>query len=244
MVPLTIIMPAYNEAASITAAVGDVKRNVLSVVPDAEFLVVDDGSSDATGAILQGLAASISALRVVTKTNGGHGTALLRGLSEAKGDAVLLLDSDCQIPLEQFAEHWAMFRGQDLVAFLGVRRPRHDPFHRLIVTRLMRGLIALTFGRAPQDGGAPYKIVRRAQWQEAATIIDPQSWIPSVLLSIHVLRNYPDRVAEVPVRHLARAHGHSTLNIRRLSQFCLAAAAEVVRFRKELRQGTANTTQE
>lgn len=235
MLQLSVIMPAYNEEDSIADAVDAVVRDVLSVVPNAEFIVVDDGSTDATAEITRQLSTEIPALRLVSKVNGGHGTALLRGLAEASGNAVLLLDSDCQIPLQDFGRHWQMFQSRDLVAFLGVRRPRRDPFHRLIVSRLMRRLIALVFGLAPQDAGAPYKIVRRAQWLEAATVIDAQSWIPSVLLAVYVQQTYSDRVVEAPVRHLARAHGRSTLNIRRLGRFCAAAATEVVKCRKNLR---------
>lgn len=57
MVALSVIIPAYNEAASIRDAIADVIRHVLAAVPDSEVIVVDDGSTDATARIVDEIAA-------------------------------------------------------------------------------------------------------------------------------------------------------------------------------------------
>lgn len=235
MPALTVIMPAYNEAGSIEGAVGDVLAHVVTQVPETEIIVVDDGSRDATPALLAALAAAEPRLRVITQANAGHGPALLRGLAEARGEVFLLLDSDRQIALDAFAGHWRQLQDESLLALIGVRRPRHDPPHRLVITRLMRGAIALSFGRAPQDAGVPYKLIRREAWDEIAGLIPPQAWIPSVLAAIILLRRHPDRVREVVVRHLARNQGTSALNFRRLARFCRHALGEIRGLRRDLR---------
>ena len=75
---LSVVMPAYNEEAAIADAVRDVQTHVFPVVPDAELIVVDDGSRDRTGALLDDLAAREPRLRVLHQANAGHGPALAR----------------------------------------------------------------------------------------------------------------------------------------------------------------------
>lgn len=235
MVALSVIMPAYNEAASIELAVADVMEQVLSVVDDGELIVVDDGSTDRTGELLDAMRATNHRLRVVHQPNAGHGPALLRGVREARGETILLLDSDRQIQLSDFSRHWARMPRDDLVALLGLRRPRNDALHRLLVSGIMRFLILVCFGRAPTDANAPYKIVRRAEVEAARRFIRDDCWIPSLLLAVYLLEKHRDRVAEVVVTHLARDAGASTLNLTRLVVLCRGAAMEVLRFRSALR---------
>ena len=87
---LTVVMPAYNEEGGIEHAVGEVQHFVLDRVEDAELVVVDDGSTDRTGMILDRWAAKEPRLRVIHQTNKGHGGALRTGLgadsSTAFGD--------------------------------------------------------------------------------------------------------------------------------------------------------------
>ena len=73
--PLSAVMPVYNEEGAIEAAVREVQEHVLDAVPGAELIVVDDGSRDATGAILDRLARTDGRLHVIHQPNGGHGAA-------------------------------------------------------------------------------------------------------------------------------------------------------------------------
>ncbi|MGQ0539158.1 MAG: glycosyltransferase family 2 protein [Gemmatimonadaceae bacterium] len=109
---LSVVMPAYNEEGGIAEAVQAVQRHVFSVVPNAELVAVNDGSRDATGAILDELASRDARVRVVHKANGGHGPALISGLAAARGQFILLIDSDNQIPLESFARLWQQVQPQ------------------------------------------------------------------------------------------------------------------------------------
>ena len=235
MVKLSVIMPAYNEAESIVEAVNDIRKSVISVVSDVEIIVIDDGSTDSTRSLLTDVCAQEPLVRVVTQENQGHGPALMRGLAEANGAYLLLLDSDRQIQLDGFSDHWALLQGKELFAFFGIRRPRHDPPHRLVITRLMRAFIALAFGRSPKDAGVPYKLIRRDAWDEASQLIAPDCWVPSVLLAIILLNRHPDRVRQEAVVHLKRDSGVSTLNYRKLFGFCSHAASDILRLRRDMK---------
>ena len=160
--------------------------------------------------------------------NGGHGAALRAGLDAARGETLLLLDSDRQISLEAFATHWAHLHDQGLDALLGIRAPRHDPPLRLVITRIMRALIRLRFGRSPKDGGVPYKLIQRAIWKEMAPHIRSDAAIPSVLLAILLLNNPRASVEEVRVEHRARTSGRSVLRWRRLWNLCREATRDIL----------------
>ena len=137
-------MPVYNEEGAIVSAVDEVKQHVLQLIPDSELVVVDDGSRDGTGRLLDDAAAADARIKVIHQPNGGHGAALLRGLNAAQGEYVFLIDSDRQIPLDSFKSAWAeVTAGRDAV--FGVRRRRYDPVLRLYLSRLIRHSVNVLF---------------------------------------------------------------------------------------------------
>ncbi|GAA3984835.1 glycosyltransferase [Actinomadura viridis] len=88
--PLSIIVPAYNEEAGIEATV----RSLLDTGYPAPFevIVVDDGSTDRTAAIVDGL--RLPGVRLITKPNGGKPSALNAGVAAARAEVVVLVDGD------------------------------------------------------------------------------------------------------------------------------------------------------
>lgn len=231
---LSVVIPAYNEERNIEGVLQDVIRDVAAVVPDIEIIVVDDGSRDRTAELAGKAAAQDGRIRVISQANQGHGPALSNGLDAAKGDWLLLLDGDRQVSLEDFARHWGM--AQNLDAILGLRRPRSDPFHRLLVSRAMRLLLRRRLGADVGDAGAPYKLVRAAIWQQARKRMRDGCWIPSVLLAAYIHQHAELRSVELPIRHRARPHGPSTLNLQRLIKFCRQGAAEIEFYRNRSNQ--------
>src|SRR6266849_3164323 len=99
-VELSVVMPAYNEEGAIEAAVMEVRQHVFGEIQASELVVVNDGSRDRTGEILDHLAMEDGRIKVIHQPNGGHGRALRTGLDAASGKYLFLIDSDRQIPLD------------------------------------------------------------------------------------------------------------------------------------------------
>jgi glycosyltransferase involved in cell wall biosynthesis len=227
-------MPAYNEEAVIESAVEEVCREVLDRVPGSELLVVDDGSRDGTGMLLDALAALEPRLRVVHQPNAGHGPALGRGLREARGERLLLVDSDRQIPLAEFPRFWKALDEGGRDAAFGVRRERDDPRLRLWLTAAIRAALRALFGVRLRDANVPFKLLRREAWEAAQPLVPPDTLAPSLFLAVFLRARGFDLV-ELEVAHRARATGQGTLRHWRLFRFCARAFAQLLRLRARLR---------
>lgn len=146
---LSIVIPAYNEQDNITHAVAEVAIRF----PDAEIIVVNDASTDATGQLLATM--DLPQLKVITNIqNRGHGFSVVKGLRSATGDFVIYMDADRQIePVECYA--WPLFSG--------VRVGRQDKFFRKIISFCLKMTILLRFGYYVKDANCPYKIYQRSK---------------------------------------------------------------------------------
>ena len=89
VVPVSVIVPAYNEEVGIEAAVRSIDATEW---PELEILVVDDGSSDRTSEVVAGL--DMERVRLVRKPNGGKPSALNIGIREARHDVLVMIDGD------------------------------------------------------------------------------------------------------------------------------------------------------
>jgi glycosyltransferase involved in cell wall biosynthesis len=223
-------MPAFNEASIIGRAIEEVRTCIFSQAVSAELIVVDDGSTDATAAIVCEAAKVDTRVRIVSGENAGHGKALLAGISAARGEYLLLVDSDRQINLSAFKSAWKLIPSCDAV--IGVRTYRHDPFYRLVISRLMRAYIYALFGTAARDANVPFKLLRRSVWKRARPGIENHTLIPSTLLSVYLTRHA--RLKEITVSHRPRPLSSSKLRGFILMQFCAAAAIDLARYRWRL----------
>jgi glycosyltransferase involved in cell wall biosynthesis len=190
-IPVSVIMPAYNEEDGIQAAVAAVQEQVLDSVPGAEAVVVNDGSRDNTGAVLDAIAEADPRIRVLHTPNGGHGAALMRGLAAARGEFVFLIDADNQIPLESFQKMWAAVQSHDGPSpdgAYGIRRVRSDACIRRALTVFIGMSLVLLFRIRIKDANVPFKLVRRSVWLEARQYIPDGTLAPSLFLAVYMKR--------------------------------------------------------
>ena len=100
---LTVVIPAYNEAARIAAPLGRIGQYLAVYHPRSEILVVDDGSTDDTPRVVEGLALGLPCpVRVVrSAANRGKGHAVRQGMLAATGALVLMTDADLSTPIDE-----------------------------------------------------------------------------------------------------------------------------------------------
>jgi dolichol-phosphate mannosyltransferase len=152
---LSIVSPMYNEAEGIAEFVRQVHAAVDPVGVSWELVLVNDGSRDASLQVATGLAANDPVVRVVSfSRNFGHEAASSAGLRYARGQAVVLIDSDLQDPPGVIPEMFAKWREGFEVVY-GVRSKRNEETLLKKVTswafyRLMRRLAKIDL---PKDTG-------------------------------------------------------------------------------------------
>jgi dolichol-phosphate mannosyltransferase len=231
-IPLTVIMPVYNEQDAIADAVGDVRQHILDAIPGAELVVVNDGSRDRTPALLDDIAARDPRVRVIHQANAGHGGAVMAGLASAQGDYLFLIDSDRQIPLDGFGAAWTAVQGGRDAVF-GVRRRRYDPRVRLYLTKVIRSVVDAMFGVRLDDANVPYKLMRRSLWEEARPFIPPGTLAPSLFLAI-VTRLRGRDILELDVPHKERNTGEVSIRRMKLLKFCARGLSQMIELRRQL----------
>jgi glycosyltransferase involved in cell wall biosynthesis len=147
---VSVLIPAYNEAAIIERTLSTV-RDHLSARSDSytwEILVVDDGSTDGTGALADAFAAGDERVRVLHhRTNFGLGQALRYGFAQAHGDVVVTLDADLTYSVDHIDRLLAAF--EETGAKIVVASPyahggvtTRVPFRRLLPSRVANVLLA------------------------------------------------------------------------------------------------------
>lgn len=156
---LAVVIPAYNAAGQ----VGAVVAGVLRALPDAQVLVVDDGSTDDTAAIAQTAGAAVA----LHEENLGKGRALATGLAAAQALApscIVTMDADGQHPPECIKLLVAVLeRGDaDLVIGARARDPGHMPPHRRLSNWLSSALVSRALGARVPDSQSGFRAMRPA----------------------------------------------------------------------------------
>lgn len=226
---LSVVMPVFNEAQVVGEVVEGILKHILDAVPGSELIVVNDHSTDESLRILLHVAATDERIRVISNDeNRGHGPSVRRGFDSARGAWIFHLDSHAQFDVREFPLVYARRFDADLI--LGVRLNRLDPFHRLVLTRLTRTLVALLAGRDLKDANVPFKLVRRSLFEHLSSAIPIDVFAPSILLAAAACRSGA-RVVEVGVSHSARPAGRSKLRPVKLAGISARCCVELVRSR-------------
>lgn len=225
---LSIFFPAYNDGGTIASMVVTALLAARRLTPDHEVIVVDDGSSDATPAVLDELARVYPEVTVVHHSrNRGYGGALRTGFARATKEYVFYTDGDAQYDPFEMALLWDRM-GDDVDLVNGFKISRSDPLHRIVIGRLYHYTVKWLFGLRVRDVDCDFRLMRRAIFDRVVLTRN------SGVICLEMMKKIQDagfRIAEVPVHHFHRAYGKSQFfNFRRV----LRTAVDVLGLWREL----------
>ncbi len=161
---LSIVLPCFNEELNIERTVRGVASWLKTKNDPWEIVVVNDGSRDGTGTILQILQREIPELRIVThEKNRGYGAAVRSGCDAATGDVIGFMDSDGQFDASDFDLLLPKLKEAPFVT--GRRRKRADPLIRKLNAKLFGLLSWVVLGIWVRDINCAMKVFTRETWQ-------------------------------------------------------------------------------
>ena len=198
---LSVIIPAYNEAARIVPTLEQVVAYLRQQTYSWEVVVVDDGSTDATAALAAGLCDGVP-LHLLQVPHGGKGWAVQHGMLQAQGQYRFLCDADLSMPIE----HLALFLPPALDDYdiaIGSReapgaRRFHEPARRHLMGRAFNLLVHWLAVPDFADTQCGFKCFRG----EVAEVIFPLQRLRGFGFDVELLflaRRRGYRVVEVPI---------------------------------------------
>jgi len=193
---VAVVVPCHNEAAT----AGKVVRDFRAALPEAQVLVVDNASTDATAETARQAGA-----RVLHEPRAGKGFALLAGFREARGaDYFVMVDGDDTYPAEDVVKLLAAARaGADMVVGTRLAGAEQGAFRagHSLGNRLFNLLVRMLFGVRTGDLFSGYRVLSR-RFLETTPLIARGFEVEAELALQAVVQGY--RTVEVPIRYRAR----------------------------------------
>ena len=209
---VSIVIPVFNEAASIPRLHTRLHQVLQQLGRSFEVVYVDDGSTDRSLQELLVIQGGDPAVKVVTLArNAGQHAAVLAGFAHARGAVVVTLDADLQNPPEEIPRLLAEIdAGHDAV---GTRREgRNDPFLRRAISAVVSRLASLAVGVPMTDCGSMLRAYQRPVVDDILRLAERALFIPA--LGAWLAR----RPTEISIRHEARLAGRSRYSPLRFMQ--------------------------
>jgi glycosyltransferase involved in cell wall biosynthesis/CheY-like chemotaxis protein len=210
MPSLSFVIPVKDEEATLGGLFEKISAQASSLTACWEVIFVDDGSTDESWRTIRKLAAAdaehVRAIRF--RRNVGKADALAAAWKEVRGDFVFTMDADLQDDPEEIPRFLEKIKeGFDVVT--GWKRTRHDPWHKVLPSRVFNLLISHINRVHLHDHNCGFKCYRREVLQSIPMYGEMHRMVPSLA----AMRGF--RTAEIPIKHHPRRYGRSKYGFSR-----------------------------
>jgi dolichol-phosphate mannosyltransferase len=230
---LLVVMPVYNESASIDHVLGGWLEELDGSGCDYRLLAIDDGSTDGTLALLSKWKNDHPGrMEVRTRENRGHGQTCLEGYREAVAQGipyVLQIDSDGQSLPRFFGDFWKLRETHDVI--YGARS-RKDGWQRLVASAVLRLALRVLEGVDCVDANVPYRLMSCQACGKVMARVPEEISLANVALAVMLRREDGISHGTVPIDFPPRFGGEPSVPMRRF----LAKAVELFRQLRAMRQ--------
>lgn len=211
-VDISVVVPLYNEAESLPELVEWIDRVAVENALSYEIVMIDDGSSDDSWEVIEGLKSRYAAVRAIGfARNYGKSAALYCGFEAARGEVVFTMDADLQDSPDEIPQMRRMIldEGYDLVS--GWKRKRHDPAGKRWPSKFFNLTARIVSGIKLHDFNCGLKAYRRKVVKAIEVYGEMHRYIP-ILAKNAGFR----RIGEKVVEHRERKYGVSKFGLERM----------------------------
>lgn len=227
---LSIVIPAYNESKNITPTITTIWQALKSEKIPHEFVIVNDNSSDDTREVVSHLKKEINAIRLINRhPPGGFGRAIRTGLSNIKGEYVVIVMADLSDdPNDIITYYNTLEKGNDCVfgsRFMRGSIVKEYPRVKLFVNRIVNKVLQLIFLTEHNDLTNAFKAYRAEVIRDILPLHAAHFNITIELSLSALIRKY--RIAKVPINWYGRKWGQSNLKLSAMGRRYLATLLKI-----------------
>ena len=212
-VDLSVVVPVYMNRGGLEEFFRRLKPVLEGQTRNWELIMVDDGSTDGSFAVLQKLRKAEPRVKLIQfGHNHGQHHAILCGLQHSQGRAVITLDDDLQNPPEEIPRFLeALAKGHHIVIGRIAEKKQHNWFRNL-GSRSVQNLTSAILGKPKDLKFSSYRGLSRQAVDAIAAYRGVHPYLPALILSAVPTAS----IVNIDVRHDPRHHGTSTYNLRKL----------------------------
>ena len=208
---ISVIVPLLNESESIPELVAWIKRVMDEHQYTYEVLMIDDGSTDNSWAIIEELHQQNPNVKGIRfRRNYGKSAALNTGFEACEGDVVITMDADLQDSPDEIPELYRMITEDKYDLVSGWKKKRYDPITKTIPTKLYNATVRFCTGIKLHDCNCGLKAYRKEVVKSIEVYGEMHRYIP-VIAQRAGFRNIGEKV----VQHRQRKYGSSKFGIER-----------------------------
>lgn len=225
---ISVIFPCYNEERNIAKQVSYADSILNKIADDYEIIVINDGSTDKSPALLQRMASENSKIKVISHgANLGFGRALQSGFRAASKDLVFYTNTDNQYDVGEISNFLAHINRNDIV--IGYRGNRGDFPHRILISAVYNFMVRTLFGLKARDINCAFKLFKRDSLSRLE--IKSNHFFVDAEILVKATRSGLS-IEQLQIRHYPRTFGSTTVRGKRL----VMTFVEMIKFWKELRR--------
>jgi undecaprenyl-phosphate 4-deoxy-4-formamido-L-arabinose transferase len=219
-VQLAVVIPVYNEEASLPALMQRLLPVMQGLGKSFEIILIDDGSRDNSLQILRGFTENPQVKVVELTRNYGQHAAIMAGFSITQADIIVTMDADLQNPPEEIANLVAVMEKGNYDVVGTIREGRKDSFFRILPSKIINMVARKITGVSMRDWGCMLRAYKLPVVQRMIQCHEHATFIPALATV------FAKRVTEIEVAHEERHGGKSNYPLRKLInlQFDLVAA--------------------
>lgn len=237
---LSVVMPVFNEGDIVEPVLTEWHKALTEMGLSFELIVINDGSLDGTGRVLDKLRRDWTHLRVIHQLNTGHSQAIFRGYGLARGKYIFQCDLNGRYEPEDFSRLWES-RGINRLV-IAHRTHRLDSFPRRLFSSTLRKVTEWICGVKLQDPNVPARLFQREPLIPFLKLLPPGWKSTNLALSVYVSKETPQLISEIKIPFRKRTLVKSSTSLYDLMNLGFEYLSELMVLRKLLKSASKQLT--